>query len=462
MRIKRVLQGTALTAFAAAAWLSAGSAGASAAVSIADVKFDEQNISLEVKFNDPELMVGIAKVDNNKKAKVAAWDIFELETGKTDGTAKIDLSKLSVIKDNYIAITTNDMEIPLYIKLAATAKRNRITFHGDTAKISDFKADSTDVTDIEYRRTTDAWTNKTVKISEIEFSEYQYQGAVLYLRVPGEDRLDGIKTAAKAGGTEDPYTSIKDVQVDINTVKGASAIMADVYNIGSLPGKEVKLNIAKQANGPSVPVDYKKGTVTINKNLEYRVIKDSGIVSHAAIASKSVKNVSDILGASDGLPAESSGVIEVRKAAATKGKGKSASKWTRVQLEEPKALALASGTADINTATTDKPVTISTATGAVIEASYKLNSKNTAVTYLVLTNKTSDNYEYYLGSAVPAVGDKAIKTIKGSKAANIKKDDVSGKNIYIRMAGDKKAKRWAGEWTKVGTNIKVPEVAASK
>ena len=30
------------------------------------------------------------------------------------------------------------------------------------------------------------------------------------------------------------------------------------------------------------------------------------------------------------------------------------------------------------------------------------------------------------------------------------------------MSGDKKAKRWAGEWTKVGTNIKVPEVAASK
>lgn len=461
MRIKRVLRGTALTAFAAAAWFGAGSAGASAAVSIADVKFDEQNISLEVNFSDPELMVGIARVDSSKKAKVTTWDIFEPEAGGT-GTAKIDLSKLSVVKDNYIAITTNDMEIPLYIKLAATAKRNRITFHGDTAKISDFKADSKDVTDIEYRRTTDAWTNKTVKISEIEFSEYQYQGAVLYLRVPGEDRLDGIKASAKAGSTEDVYKDIKEGQVDINTVKGASAIMADVYNIGSLPGKEVKLNIAKQANGPSVPVDYKKGTVTINQNLEYRVIKDSGIVSYAAIASKSVKNVSDILGASDGLPAESSGVIEVRKAAATKGKGKSASKWTRVQLEEPKALALVPGTADINTATAGQPVTISTTSGAIMEAGYKLNSKNTAVTYLVLTNKTSDNYEYYLGSAVPAVGDKAIKTIKGSKAANIKKDDVSGKNIYIRMAGDKKTKRWAGEWTKVGTNIKVPEVAASK
>ena len=461
MRIKRVLQGTALTAFAAAAWLGAGPAGASAAVSIADVTFDEQNVSLEVKFNDPELMLGMAKVDRNKKAKVAAWDIFEPETGKTNGTARIDLSKLSVVKDNYIAITTNDMEIPLYIKLAATAKRNKITFHKDTAKISDFKADGKDVTDIEYRRTTDAWTNKTIKISQIGFSEYQYQGAVLYLRVPGIDELSKI-TTGKAGSTDDPYKDLKKEQVDINTINNNPAIMADVYSIGSLPGKEVKLNVAKQANGPSVPVDYKKGTVTVNKNLEYRVIKDSGIVSYAAIASKSVKKVSDILGASDGSAAVSSGVIEVRKAPVSAGKGKSASKWTRIRLEEPKALALASGTADINTLTTDKPLTISTATGAVIEAVYKLNSKNTAVTHLTLTNKTSDNYEYYLGSAVPEAGDKAIKTIKGNKTASIKKDDVNGKNIYIRMAGDKKTKRWAGEWTKAGTNIKVPEIAASK
>lgn len=462
MRIKRVLQGTALTAFAVVAWLSAGSVDASAEVSISDVTFDEQDASLEIKFTGPELMAGIASVDRNRNAKVAVWDIFEQGEGANKGTAKMDLSKLSVVKDNYIAIMTNDMEVPFYIKLAATAKSNKITFRADTAKISTFKADNNDkVEDVQYRRTTDAWTNKTVKISETEFSEYQYQGAVLYFRVPGIDKLSGITTSAQASDAKDPYEGLKEDQV-INAGNNAMVPKSDVYNIGSLPGKEVKLNIAKQANGPSVPVDYKKCKVTIKKKLEYRVIKESGIVSYAAIGSDAVKDVSGILGASDGSEAAPSAILEVRKAAVTKGRLKCASKWTRVQLEESKALAFAAGTVDINAATTDNPVTISTASGAVIEAGYKLNTKKTAVTYLYLTNKTSDNYEFYLGSAVPAVGDKAIKTIKGNKTANLKKDDVGGKNIYIRIAGDKKTKRWAGEWTKAGTDIKVPEVASSK
>ncbi len=97
-----------------------------------------------------------------------------------------------------------------------------------------------------------------------------------------------------------------------------------------------------------------------------------------------------------------------------------------------------------------------------MEAGYKLNNKQTEVTNLVLTNKCEDNYEYYLGSSVPAAGDKAIKPIRKGKTINIKKGDVSGKNIYIRLAGDKKSKRWAGAWKQIGTNITIPSVAASK
>ena len=138
----------------------------------------------------------------------------------------------------------------------------------------------------------------------------------------------------------------------------------------------------------------------------------------------------------------------------------SASKWTRVKIEEPKTLSFSQDTQDINTATVDKPVTISTTSGAIMEAGYKLNSKGTAVTHLVLTNKTSDNYEYYLGSSAPAAGDKDIKTIKNNKAVNIKQEDASGKNVYIRLAGDKRAKRWAGAWTQAGTGIKIPVIAS--
>lgn len=457
MKIKKILQGTALTAFAALAWLGAGSVGVEASVGIENVTFDEKNVKLEVTFSEPELMVGMAKVDKNKKAKVTAWDIYEPEAGSQTGKAEIDLSKLSVVKDNYIAITTNGMDKPLYIKLSATAKRNKITFHGNTAKISDFKADGKDVTEIEYRRTTDAWTNTSYKIVDLNFSEYQYQGAVLYIRQSGVNDLAKITNK----DATDAYKDIQTETVDINTVKNAAAINVPVYVIGKLPGKEVKLNIAKQANGPSVPVDYKKGTVTINKNLEYRVIKTAGVATYEAISSKSVKEINDLLKASESVSAASSGVVEVRKQAVTRGKGKSASKWTRVKIEEPRELALSQDTKDINTATVDKPVTISTTSGAIMEAGYKLNNKGTAVTHLVLINKTSDNYEYYLGSSVPAAGDKGIKTIKKEKTINIKQDDVNGKNIYIRLAGDKKAKRWAGAWTQAGTGIKIPVIASA-
>lgn len=451
MRIKRVLQGTALTVLTTIAWFSAGSVGASASVGIQDVEFDEEDISLEIKFNGPELMTGIASVDRNKKAKITAWDVYEPDEDGT-GKANIDLSKLNVIKDNYIAVMTNDMEKPFFIKIAAAAKKNRITFHGNTAKISEFKSDGKDIEDVEYRRVTDDWETSG-KISELDFSAYQYQGATLYLRVPGENKLES------AGSN---LENIKDGQVSFTPSGSTTAENAEVYNIGSLPGKETKLNIAKQANGPSVPVDYTKGTVTINKNLEFRVIKESGTTTYNAVGSKEVKTVAGLLEATATARAEDLAILEVRKAAITNGKGKCASKWTRVKIENPKELLLSDSSKDIKDATIEQTVTISTSAGAIMEAGYKLNSKQTEVTHLVLTNKCEDNYEYYIGSSSPATGDKAIKPIKKGKAINIKQGDVSGRNIYIRLAGDKKAKRWAGAWKQVGTGITVPSVAASK
>jgi len=347
---------------------------------------------------------------------------------------------------------TNDMTIPLYIKVAAAAKKNSITFLNSTARISEFKADGKSIQEIDYRRATDAW-GASGKISELDFSEYQYQGAALYVRKKGINEL-----SAAAGD----YEKIKNGQVSVIPVGGTKEVSADVYNIGSLPGKETKLNIAKQANGPSVSVDYKKGTVTINKSLEYRVIKESGTTTYNAVGSKEVKAVAGLLEATETAPKADTAILEVRKAAATNGKGKCASKWTRVKIENPKELLLDSSTKDIKDATIEQPVIISTSAGAIMEAGYKLNNKKKEVTNLVLTNKCEDNYEYYLDSSVPAAGDKAIKPIRKGKTINIKKGDVSGKNIYIRLAGDKKSKRWAGAWKQIGTNITIPSVAASK
>ena len=222
MNIKRVFQGTALTAFAAIAWFGDGSANASASVSIQDVVFDEEDISLEVQFSDTELMAGIANVDKKRKAKVTAWDVYEPADGSNKGQAKIDLSKFNVTKDNYIAIMTNDMTIPLYIKVAAAAKKNSITFLNSTARISEFKADGKSIQEIDYRRATDAW-GASGKISELDFSEYQYQGAALYVR------KKGINELSSAAGD---YEKIKNGQVSVIPVGGTKEVSADVYNIG--------------------------------------------------------------------------------------------------------------------------------------------------------------------------------------------------------------------------------------
>ena len=435
MKIKRVIQGTALTALAAAAWMGAGSTDASAAIADSGVALstDEATgakvLSVTGDSDDLQIMVGIAKVNkNNGQAKISAWDVYD------SNSAKVDLSKLNVTNDNYIAVKTDDMDSPKFVGIAAAPKRTKVKLNGATAKFKEVMVDNSAYTGTLNIRTSngDKWYNVTVGTED--FAGYQYQGASLYVRVPA----DTGKTTAK--------TEVTDV-----TDNRSNNATSPVKQLGSLPAKEVKLNIAKQANGPKVIVDYLKGTIKIPKETVVRVVTSTVATSDALSNGSQTNTVTPgaILGSAQ------KGVLEVCKAASDKGNGKPASKWTRIALTQPEAL-IVSNVASVNsTGTSVYSVNVS---GGSVDFSYNTNNKQKP-TGIKLVNKVGVSIDYSIGEPKSdGTGVKAIKTT-GTASATLKisgTNSADGKDIYVRISGDKNGKTWPGEWKKVAT-ISVPK-----
>ncbi|MFG6392808.1 MAG: hypothetical protein K1W24_01255 [Lachnospiraceae bacterium] len=426
MKIKRVLQGTALTALAAAAWMGAGSTDASAAVNPATgVTFDGNSLNITAESDDLEIMTSVAKASgSDNKIKISAWDVYE------GNTAKVDLSKLNVTKDSYIAVKTDDMDKPFLVKIAATTKKTKVDLNKETAKINKVTLTEGEATEIQVRTAIGAYGEKAA-VSSFDFSNYQYQGASLYVRVPAK-----ITTATKEANQLP--SAIKNDETKY-----------DVYSVGSLPGKEAKVNIPKQANGPSVPVDYVKGKVSIPAKTEYRVVvaTASALVpssSAVKVDKKDPKPVSELLNGA------SKAVVEVRKTATT-GK-KCASKWTRVEIAAPKTFAEDSITTEFKADAATADAIAKVTTGSSLEIKYTTDKKATKKTGFSIANACSVAFQYYVGDDVNSAADKDIKTLKATTGkANLKKDAAAGKKIWIRVAGDKKSARWAGAWKELGT-----------
>ncbi|MDE6616262.1 MAG: hypothetical protein K2K35_06810 [Lachnospiraceae bacterium] len=430
MRIKRVVQGTALAALAAAAWMGAGS-DASAAVTNAEISNDNTGykLSIQADSSDVEIAVGVATVNKNKEAKVTVWDVYD------GNSATVDLSKLNVAKDNYFAVKTNDMSTPAFYKIPAAAKKVKAKYDAASAKVSEFTADSADVlkdTGFQYRTVNSDWVSAT---KDTDLSQFQYQGATLYLR-----RMP----VAPEASTEE----IKDI-----TINKKSPVTVTATVLSTLPTKEVKLNIAKQAKGPSVAVDYVKGTVKLKANTEYRFV--SATQRYAATSNSAVDAVMAETFIEEN---EIKGVLEVRTAAVTNGtKSKCASKWTRVDIEKPVALT-ASATidnTDCSAATTASSIDLVT-TGGALKAQFTADKKGTA-NGLALTNGTSISLDYCFSADTPSAATK-FKVMKASatKPVNIKAADLATGNLYIRVSGVKADKKWAGEWTSFG-KVELPK-----
>ncbi len=415
MKIKRVLQGTALTALAAAAWMGAGSTDASAAIktkTLSKAADGSYQLNVTADTTDIEIMAAVVKPNKNGGVKITAWDVYE------GNTANIDVSKLNVANDNYIALKTDSMTEPVFVGIAASSKKNKIEFNAGSATITKVDASGTEYKDpVEYRTANGNWTSMSLGSN---LSNYQYQGATLYLRLPAD--------SAKKTGT----LKVKDITLDKNNSKEI-----DVDQVGSLPTKEVKLNIAKQANGPKVAVNYVKGTLTLPKGSEWRLVANG--VTNAAVGHVDAKDKAQSVTPGGILGIFDKGVLEVRKAAVTEKKGKAASKWSRVELNKPVAF---NGTPATNVTTGD--AVTATVSGTSIKLNYTKNKKEEYTKGLVIdATATKFDMDYVIGD-IPADG-KGIKTIKAGKKVTLK-NLAENAVIRVRVAGNKKDPAWPGEW----------------
>lgn len=503
MRINRLLQGMAVTALAAAAWTGIGAADASASISINDVSVNtnDQQIVVTPGQGDKEVLFGIAKKGNNKKAgktvfKISAWDVHDVN-GSSE--VKMDLSKLNATKENFIAVMTGDMDTPYIIRIPAADKVNVLTYNAEKHEL-DFKAGNSKRNAVaakafQYRIPGGGWT--TVNENEVDkgvarniFSEYQSQGASLYIRT----------LAVQEELKQDSYYS--DVY-DANNLNNK----LEVYLAGTLPGKISKLNIAKQANGPAVSVQYTAGTVTLPKAAEYRVLlkkqekgKEAGSEitykyefkefqktegdttittnieeTNATKATTGVKVDTLLSTAAEPATTGAVGILEVRTKAkandSSPKKAKCASKWTRINLEVTAPLT-DKELGDEATITSASSVDVASGGAGVMHAVVKDSNDKVIVSVaygdssesggiwkgtIRFTNIGSDDYQIIASkekvddvSKLPATGAKTLAAGNTStKIVNLTNVE-SGSYIYIRKAGNQSKKKWAGVYRLFG------------
>lgn len=485
MRMKRVLQGTALTALAAAAWVGAGTADAAAAEKFPfnNVDFnlsgygyydyDEEmlyggvGMYVTVPEGNREIMVGIASYNANKKTvKIAdtAWEVHDVDKEENEyGQVYVDLSKLSVTKDNYIAVKSESTD-PVYYRIGASITKQKFKYDPSTNAISittftpsaNASTLTKDNTQLVYRTQYAPWSEvdcytwtkgdtgvtKTFNEKNEVFQEYQYQGTTLYLRFAGMVN-------------ENLYTDKPDKLEEVTDANDKSSNPAkyDLYNAGFMPSKEVKLNIAKQANGPSVSADYVNGKVNVPAKTQYRVIASGGAMSgtkdkpYEDSSSKTTPTVQELLKLANGeTGTATSGTIEVRKAA-TPGK-KAPSKWTRIAIEIPDKIDVTGAKQGDSVINLDDKSEL-TATGGAITLKDKVkievtkDAKKGNVNGVQVTVPTDCKY----GVVVDIAGRKT--TVKNdNKTKKIKA--AAGNEIKISKAGDKKGKTWASEAISIG------------
>ena len=95
-----------------------------------------------------------------------------------------------------------------------------------------------------------------------------------------------------------------------------------------------------------------------------------------------------------------------------------------------------------------------TVTGGSVSVKYIYKGTGDKAKYsdkVEITNSDSKlDYQVVIKSSVPASTDKAV-TVKKGKSAKV--TAKKGDTIYIRVAGDKKEKRFAGKYTVVAKTI---------
>jgi len=466
MRLKKLLQGTAVAVLVAVSWIGTGQSETvvkaeetteEEVFSSGNIKINPgtQTMSVTVPDGAAEVLYGVGTFNNNKgTVKVTLWDTYDA-TGQS--TIDIDLSKLSNVKDNYIAVKT-ESSAPVYIKIGASVKKQKAVYsvYKHTLSISNIKGGSKN-TKIEtmpgkhywqYRTTHSNWADipfgkddagEYIQYSNTNtlFEEFCAQGAVLYVRA----------AASTGGAVELEATSKKVYDATLKTVP-SDKDKAVLYDGGRLPGKESKITIAKQANGPSVSADYTKGTVTIPAHDDYRVLmqtsKGSSVyeivksVSGSSVGAKTPLTISDLYSAAKVTSVGALGVIEVRKPGKdNSAKGKANSKWTRVEIELAAPMALDANIGE------NKSIIATGSALSKISADGSVSVTGSKKNKVTITNTSTTNYEIRID------GSQKTSKLKAGKKVTITASN--GQFVEIRVAGDKSKKVWAGQWTKAGS-----------
>lgn len=490
MQLKKLLQGSAFALVAVACAIAAPSVVKAAAASVGGdtgvTKIEMTGDQLSVTSDQNELLVGIAKVSKKNAVTVPSWGSYTVKDASTAVT--VDLSKLSNVKNGYVALTTPGKDVTLVKINAADPKakakyvvdsttKKGVLQVGSGTTLAAIKADNADK--YEYRTAySSQWTSMKNGSDARSLEMYEEEGAKLFVRE--------VAVTAKTGNSTPAKTEISTVSTTETAYKYGKQSVKVLDDGVRLPGKELKVTIPAKAKGPKVTVDYTKGTVKFPKDSEYRVVKTGAAVPSSATAVTSTDPVnafSFLKEASD----PTSGNLEVRK----KADKKVASKWTVVPIKKQDTFlttgttvsgiglitAATKSTPPSASATEDKPYgewkasdgsikapTLVEETGksSVLSFEYKQPNAKKKEYDLVITSTSSKTYEVVVKNEKPGDSDRVTK-LTSKKPITLKNvTDGEGSNVnklWIRVAGDKKTPTWVSDWGDLGA-IDVPKVVA--
>lgn len=429
------------SAFAFAAALSAGvnATSADAAAPITGAFDLDKSQAIITATGDKKVVVSYPTVD--KKGVLSAdKNVCTYDVG-VSGKVVVDFSTLNPTKDNYIKISGNVNTEPVVYKIPAALQLGKGTVASSGA-ITVTKKDKSNLSDAETRNLEYATTSSNWKSSsDMDFSQYLQLGATIRVRATGRNNAPVKET---------------------KTIKDKNNEYALTVLDGTLPGKEIKVKIAKMANAPKAKVDYAKRTITVPAKSQYRINTADGLGAWVDSASKTVLDKTK-------LDFTVNNAIDVRTKATDK---KPASKYAAVSWKaiykigvevnatDAKKASLVTSNAALtgNEAVTGGAVVISYGvTNSVMNGTKVKTATSAAVT---IDNKASGalyNYQYVIvdkGTEVK-LDTKGVKTLKAGKDVKITVKDsktYKDKEIYIRRAAVTKGNtQWVTDWAKAAT-----------
>lgn len=455
--LNKLVVGASSVALAAAlvAGVSAPTASAEASLPaiVEGVTVNYANQTLEIKNTaDKKISVSFPTVKDKKISGDKNVCTYDNPGGGAGFT--VDLSTLNVTKENYIKIWGDTNKEPVVIKIPAAEILGKATirYDGENTYATVPKKNETTAYSkpIELAVGTGSW--KGEKTGEVKVNDYVALGATLRARVAGSANF--ALTSAKA--------------VAEYEIKGSTTKVKAVEPTGTFPSKEIKVKVPKKAAAPKVKVDYKKGTVTLPKDAQYRV----NTFSEGKVSALGdwTPGSGKVLKQGEEIDIVNGGAVDVR----TKKEGKPASMYLAFNYDAQAVLKVAKD-GEVKENEAKVKVTSGSAASVDLTLTYArtVTTGKRASTSGAITVKNDNKdfvYEYLVvkddnGTTAPAADVKGAKAVKYGKDATIKFKNDAKYTVYVRRAAVSKGDvAWATKWVKTIDLTKtdlVPSVTAT-